>query len=542
VTATTRPSLAGRRIPALLLVAALLVGLAAIGIAVDQQGVVAGVPARQTSAKSTATLVVGEPETLDPALQGDLSSAVIIGQVFEGLTAFDPGLNVRPALAQSWDVQDGGRKIVFHLRPNLEFSDGTPIHATDVVRSWMRLLDPKQPSPLLSLVSDVQGAVDYAAGRITDRSEVGFKASGNDIEVDLNEPSADFASVVASSSFAVVPPKVGTDPKALLPGTFVGSGAYTLDAATTDSMTLKANPHYWAGKPVIATMTLLTSLHGKSPVAEFEAGDVDYTPIDDADAGWIAYDATLGPNLRTVPSLGVTYYGFDTSRPPFNDVRVRQAFAQAVDWKRLVTLAGPASQVPANSMVPSGIPGHTNTDYSPKYDPQAAQASLAAAGFPGGAGFPAITLVTAGGAVDDGIVAQLKANLGLTINLEVMETNAYFDRLAANVPAFWSLTWAADYPGANDFLGVLLGSGQSNNYGKYDSSEFDQALADAGVATDERGVEAAYDHAQQVLARDVPVIPVSYGTGWALAADGLLGAGQNGLGVPRLAGLAWGNP
>lgn len=541
IASSARPSSASRRIPALLLVGALVFGIAAIGVSLDRPGTAAGAP-RTGPTKTSATLVVGEPVTLDPALQGDLSSAVIISQVFEGLTAFDPGLNVRPALASSWDVLDGGRRIVFHLRPDLKFSDGSPIHGADVVRSWMRLINPAHPSPLLSLVSNVEGALDYAAGRSKDPAAVGFKATGDDVEVSLNEPSSDFASVVASSSFAVVPPAVGKDPEALLPAGFVASGAYILGSATAEVLTLKANAHYWAGPPAIPTMQLLLTLHGKSPVSEFEAGNLDYTPIGDADASWIAFDRTLGRNLRLVPSLGVTYYGFDTSKPPFSDVRVRRAFAQAVDWKRLVTLAGPASQIPANSMVPTGIPGHPTRDFGPAYDPAAAQAALAEAGFPKGAGFPQITLVTSGGAIDEGIVSQLRTNLGIDVAFEVMEANPYFDRLAADVPAFWSLTWAADYPGANDFLGVLLGSGQSNNYGKWDSPEFDQALADAGVATDAAGVEAAYAHAQEILQRDVPVVPVSYGTGWALARSGLLGAGQNGLGVPRLAGLAWGNP
>ena len=541
-TSATRPSL-GRRIPVLLLAGALAFGAAAVGLGLTNRPGATGTPGQaQGSSSDSATLVVGEPTTLDPAAEGDLGSAVVISQVFEGVTAFDPGLNVRPALASSWETLDGGRRIVFHLRPGIQFSDGTPIRAADVVRSWMRLVDPRHPSPLLSLMSDVEGAVDYATGRTTDPASVGISANGDDVEVRLRRPSPDFPSVAASSSFAVVPPSVGTDPSALRPGTFVASGGYVLADVLPDAIVLKANDHYWAGRPAIGTIRLLTTLHGKSPVSEFEAGNLDYVPISDADASWIAYDRTLGPNLRLVPSLGVTYYGFNVTRAPFDDVRVRRAFAQAVDWKRLVTLAGPASQVPANSMVPSGIPGHPTRDFSPAYDPAAAKAALAEAGYPGGAGFPTVTLVTIGGAIDEGIAAQLKANLGITIDLEFMDAGPYFDRLAVDAPAFWSLTWAADYPGANDFLGVLLGSGQSNNYGRWASQEFDQALADAGTATDAAGVQAAYERAQEIVQRDVPVVPVSYGTGWALSRSGLLGAGQNGLGVPRLAGLAWGNP
>jgi ABC-type oligopeptide transport system substrate-binding subunit len=115
----------------------------------------------------------------------------------------------------------------------------------------------------------------------------------------------------------------------------------------------------------------------------------------------------------------------------------------------------------------------------------------------------------------------------------------YFDRLTNDPPNIWSLSWIADYPGPNDFLGVLLGSRSSNNYGGWNSPEFDAAIADAGAATEATDIRAAYDRAEGVVQRDVPVVPVSYGTGWALAREGLLGADQNGLGAIRMAGLAW---
>ena len=97
------------------------------------------------------------PATFDPAAGGDIVSASVTAQLFEGLTAFDPSLILRPALARSWDVADGGRRLVFHLRSGLVFSDGSPLTGADVVRSWLRLIAPAQPSPLASLMSDVVG-------------------------------------------------------------------------------------------------------------------------------------------------------------------------------------------------------------------------------------------------------------------------------------------------------------------------------------------------------------------------------------------------
>jgi len=99
--------------------------------------------------------------------------------------------------------------------------------------------------------------------------------------------------------------------------------------------------------------------------------------------------------------------------------------------------------------------------------------------------------------------------------------------------------WQADYPGPNDFLGLLLETGASNNAGRWSSADFDDAIADALATGDAAASRAAYDRAEAIVQRDVPVIPVEYGSAWALSRDGLLGAIDNGLGGIRMAGLAW---
>jgi ABC-type transport system substrate-binding protein len=193
----------------------------------------------------------------------------------------------------------------------------------------------------------------------------------------------------------------------------------------------------------------------------------------------------------------------------------------------------------ATSMVPPGIPGRSDRDVVPVHDPDDARALLAAAGYPGGKGFPEVTMLTGGTAYDEAILTEVERELGITLRSETMEFGSYFERLETDPPAIWSLSWVADYPGRNDFLGVLLETGSSNNYGRWSSAEFDAAIDAAGAATDEATASVAFDRAEDVVQRDAPVIPVSYGTGWALARAGLLGAGQNGLGILRMAGLAW---
>ena len=491
------------------------------------------------AASDDAVRILGSPAaTLDPAAQGDATSAAVTAQLFESLTAIDPALNVRPALAETWDVQDDGRRIVFRLRDGLTFSDGTPLAGDDVVRSWLRLIDPDSPSPLVSLMLDVRGAREHLQGEVG-ADGVGLRANGRDVEVDLVRPASEFPAVVASPTFSVVPPGIDDDPAVLEPRTFVGSGGYVVARATEAELTLSRNDRYWAGPPAIGTVHLIGDLEGRSAVAAFEEGDLDYASISDFDARWIRYDPELGPRLRDVPALSTEYLGFDTGEPPFDDVRVRQAFARAVDWTRLVRLAGTSTSVPATSMVPPGIPGRSERDFLPEHDPEAARDLLADAGFPDGRGFPEVTYLTGASVVEEALVVDLERELGIEVRFERMDFDTYFGRLDEDPPDLWSLQWIADYPGPNDFLGVLLGSGSSNNYGRWSSAAFDAAIAEAGEAADPGEARAAYDRAEAIVQEEVPVVPLAYSRGWALARDGLLGATENGLGSVRFAGLSW---
>ena len=489
------------------------------------------------AADGEVTILGGAPSSLDPAAQGDSTSAAVTAQLYESLTAFDPSLTLRPALAESWRIEEDGLRVVLTLRPGLSFSDGTPLTAEDVVRSWHRVIDPERPSPLASLMLDVEGVEARLSGS-AGPDAVGFRAEGSDVVVDLVRPGGDFPAIVAGPTFAVVPPGAD-DPSDFDVDGFVGSGGYVLSRATDEELTLTANERYWAGMPRIGTVHLLTDIGGRSPVDQFTDGQLDYTPIGQADAAWIRYDRDLGPALREVPSLSLEYLGFDTSRPPFDDVRVRQAFGQAVDWTRIVQFSTPDAALPATSMVPPGIPGRSEESFLPVHDPDAARALLAEAGYPGGRGFPKVTYLTGGSAYAEGILADLERELGLRPRFRTTNFDELFARLPVDPPPMWSLGWVADYPGRKDFLGVLLRTGVTNNYSRWSSAAFDAAIDAAGSTTDPVDASAAYDEAEAIIQQEVPLVPLAYGTGWALSRDGLLGAGQNGLGIIRMAGLAW---
>ncbi|HEX5823578.1 MAG TPA: peptide ABC transporter substrate-binding protein [Candidatus Limnocylindrales bacterium] len=527
-----RPRRRGSRLVLALLVAAF------VGLSIGPARLAGPHPPTAAAAADIARILLGSADELDPALQGDIGSAAVSAQLFESLTAIDAQLETRPALAASWDFQDSGAKVVFHLRPGLLFSDGSPLGAADVVRSWFRIIDPAHPSPLVTLMGDVVGATAYARGESSDKSSVGIAAEGDDVVVRLNRPATDYPTIVSGPTFSVVPPSVDAGPRSFAAGdSFVASGAYVLSAKTDKKSTLIANDHYWAGRPAIGTIELVHDIGGRSSVSAFEDGDIDLTFVSPFDATWLAYDDALGPLLRRADDLSLHYYGFSTTRPPFDDVRVRQAFARAVDWRRLIALSSAGSATPATGMVPPGIPGRSDADFLPALDPAGARALLAEAGFPDGKGFPATTLL-GGGAEDRAFAAEIKQQLGVTVSTE-FQGEGFFDRLAADPPQIFSMGWVADYPGPNDFLGILLGTGASNNYGRWSSAPFDQAIADSLRAGDPSTARAAFDTAEGIVRDEAPTIPLTYDVSWSLARKGLLGAYDNGLGIIRTAGLAW---
>lgn len=516
--------------------------IAALGILLvgptGAPGPSATVRAADPAGNDVVRILIGAAADLDPAAQGDIGSAAISAQLYESLTAIDATLQTRAALASSWEFRDAGATVVFHLRPGLTFSDGSPLTADDVVRSWFRVIDPAHPSPLVSLIGDVQGALAFARGETRDRSTIGIAAEGADVVVRLTRPATDFPTIVAGPTFAIVPPSIPDGGAALeAEEVLVGSGGYVVGAATDEVTSLTANQRYWAGPPEITSVKLVHDINGRSSVAAFEAGDIDLTDVSPFDATWIGYDDGLGPSLRRTDGLSLQYYGFDTSRPPFDDVRVRQAFAGAVDWRRLIALSSAGAARPATGMVPPGIPGRSATDFLPAHDPDRARQLLADAGFPGGAGFPTTTLLGGGGA-DRAFAAEIQRELGISVSVEVQGAG-FFERLESDPPQIFSMGWVADYPGPNDFLGILLGTGASNNYGRWSSPAFDQAVTDALAATDAGATRAAFDRAESIVRDEAPTIPLTYDVGWSLAREGLLGAYDNGMGIIRMAGLAW---
>src|SRR3954453_258480 len=153
-------------------------------------------------------------------------------------------------------------------------------------------------------------------------------------------------------------------------------------------------------------------------------------------------------------------------------------------------------------MVPRGIPGTPEGDFVPTYDPAAAKQLLASAGYADPRALGPISFVSSGGGYDGAIKTMLEQNLGVDIEYSTMDFATYQERLATDPPQIWSINWVADYPGPNDFLGVLLGTGPPSNQGGWSSKPFDQAIEDATSASTPDEATAAYGRAMAIVRED----------------------------------------
>ncbi|MEP6807442.1 MAG: peptide ABC transporter substrate-binding protein [Chloroflexota bacterium] len=510
----------------------LVAGFAAILLAVASS-----LPARPAAAAEPSLRYVGgAPAALDPAFIDSAGDVQFLLQTYAGLTRLDEKGQPYASLAESWSVADDARTYTFHLRSGLTFSDGSPLDAIDVRRSWLRILDPATHSTAPDVLSIIQGASERLAGGPESGVAIGAP-DARTLTVQLKHPAAYFTAITATPTAFVVPRTAkGSDDKWQSIDRFVGSGPYVARGMDGVDLVLRANDKYVAGAPPIGEIRWITDLTG-DPVTAYADNQVDLTGIGSSDAGWIAYDRGLGPALHQSAALGVQYIGFDTTRPPFNDPRVRRAFALALDRPRLVTNAEGSSGTPASSVVPPALWPKGMTD-NQATDLVEARRLLDEAGYTDRSLLGTITVNGSGLGVDPA-AAVWERELGAHIVVETMEFRDYLHELVVDPPQVFTINWIADYPSPYALYSLLLLPDATSNYGHWNDAEFVRLLEVASAAVSDADQATAYLAVEARVDAEAPVIPWAYGAGWWLARPGLRGLGNLTTGLLDLGRVSW---
>ena len=460
-----------------------------------------------------------EPASLDPhKVESDVEFN-IISDLFDGLVSVSPAGEIQPRLAEKWENKDN-TVWTFHLRPGITWSDGTPITAEDIVWSWQRLVDPKTASPYASYPGSMRivNGTDIAEGKKAPES-LGVKAiNDTTLEVTLTQPNAAFLAMLAHPSLVpidkVLVGRFGD--KWTKPEHFVSSGAYKLSQwVVNERIVAVRNPKYWDNKhTVINKVTYLPISSEAADVNRYKAGEIDivYTvPINQ----FAQLKKTLGSELDVSPQLATYYYQFNTTRPPFNDARVRKALNLALDKDIIAGKVLGQGQRPAWLISQPDIGGVKlqNPDYASwPMDKRIAEAKklLAEAGFNDSHPLSFNLLYNTSESHQRIAIAassMWKKNLGVEAKLQNQEWKTMLDTMHTHNFDAVRYAWIADYDDAATFLNNFR-TGDSRNTTQYSNPDYDRALVNAAKSktAEERG--KFYQQAEDLLGRDVPAIPV----------------------------------
>lgn len=455
-----------------------------------------------------------EPPSLDPARVNDLTSFTVLQNLMRGLTVIGPDGRAIPAVASRWDRLDGGRRYVFHLRRDALWEDGRPVTAQDFVYAWRRALDPALASEYAYFLFEVQNAKAWYDGKLGDFNAVGVHAPDPyTLDVRLTRAIPFFLDLMASPvALPLREDVVARAPQDFTEaGRFVANGPYRLSRwRHEESLRLTPNPAYYGSHPQVKAVEMAMIADANASVIMYENGELDFIETTTSIPAFDARRLRARPEARTRLLHRLSYVGFNAQAPPFNDPRVRRAFALAIDRSAFPKLLK-SGQRPWNGWISPGLPC-ASPEAGLGYDPAAARRLLAEAGYPDGRGFPRVSLAfqTQYDLLKEGEIlqSQWKQTLNVPVALENMEWKAFLTRLRQNPPAMFRLGWFADYLDADSFMGMMTRDSR-NNYTGWGSAEYDRLVAKAAITGNLAGRQALYDAAQVILLRqDVVIAPL----------------------------------
>ncbi|MBV9121197.1 MAG: hypothetical protein JOZ39_10855 [Chloroflexi bacterium] len=482
----------------------------------------ASAPASGTAAAKAFRYNIGdEPASIDPAQDQDTTQDFVIMQLNTTLVYPDKDLNIKPGLAEKWDVSSDGKTYTFHLRSGLKWSDGSAFTAKDVEYSFKRLFDPATASPYTDIVKGISGSEAYFSSKSKDPAElqklrdaIGVKATDdNTVVFTLTEPEAFFLSTLFNGATAPVSQAnvEKNKDKAFDAPNFVGTGPFRLQAWQHKSrMQMVPNGNFYGGSPKI-NLDLVMISEPTATLAAYKNNEIDSTggvTLGAADIRAAQADSSLSKEVLQWTELGTYYLEYNISKKPFDNVKVRQALAYAIDRQGLVDKVLAGQGQPATSLIPPGMPGHLDAT-GPGYDVNKAKQILADAGFPDGKGLPSNIVASYNNLGTWAQVMQfVQANLqaiGVNIQLDPRESKTYFNEMRQDASPMFRAGWSSDYPDPDDWYRILFLSSSSQNYGKYNNPQYDQLVKQAAGEPDQAKRLQLYKQADDILQNDQPV-------------------------------------
>ncbi|GCE28348.1 ABC transporter substrate-binding protein [Dictyobacter alpinus] len=466
--------------------------------------------------------------SFDPTSEPTASTKILYSMLYSGLVRTDN--NLQPVSDQAtWTISADQKQYTFHLKPDLTFGDGSPVTARSYVDSWTYAARPANASSqVATLMSIIKGARELHAGQSKTLS--GVQASDDHtLRVSLTKPAPYFLAALASPLFAPVNQKLmaayGEQPwsvEGAMQG--LGSGPFVVkDLTRAVKMTLVPSPHYAGNKPVLKQVNVYFVNDPRVAYTANRAGRYDLVwdlaPQDQLPAAKLK-------GFSRPEQLQTDAFFFDTSKAPFDNLALRQAFAHALDKKDFAQTVLNSSVSPAETLLPTAMPG-----YQPQADTfNATKAkSLLKSVDP----LPAITFAYPTSRVTPAMTVALqsawKKNLGIQVNLRPLEDQAYQQALANHDVQFGIISWQTTIADPYLFTSPFLSS-SDQNVSQWHNPDYDRLLAQAETQTGSERL-ALYQQAEQQLLSQAVIVPLDHQQLAALLPAWLRGVSVNAAGL-----------
>ncbi len=493
-------------------------GLAASGCAKRETPVAEGI--------RTHTLHLGnqnEPATLDPHLISAATDMNIAVALYEGLTCYDEKTgNPVPGVAERWDVSADGLVYTFHLRNNARWSNGDPVTAGDFAYSIQRILTPELGSTYAYMLWPIKNAEAFNAGKTKSFADVGVTVVDDQtLRVTLGQPTPYLPMLAAHSTWMPVHrasvEKAGRmDDRSspwTKPGSLIGNGAFVLAEWQPNArIVLTKNPRYWgAAQNQLERIVFYPTEKADVEELNFRAGQLHVT-INLPPSKIPSYRQQSPERLRIDPLLSIYYVNFNSTKPPLNNAKVRQALARGMDRAAISQRVYNGAFPPAQSCVPPGVAGYVPAP-GLSFDFAAARALLAEAGFPGGQGLPPMAMQVLNDNVmpkaAEAIQAMWQRELGVHLTIEPLEQKTWIQNQQTLTHTVAIMGWVADYPDPTTFLDIFRAGGGQNFTG-WASQAYDTLLDQSAVTADPSARLALLQKAEKVLLDDAAIAPLVF--------------------------------
>lgn len=479
--------------------------------------------------------IIGNPDLSLPWLNGD--TLTILDQLFEPLFRQNGDGTFMSAAATGYTVSPDGLVYTITVR-DMIWSDGEPVTAQHYVDGLLRLLDPASGHDYPNLYYPIAGARDYNQGLTDDPNDVAIRAlDAHTLEITLELPTAFFPQILVAPSFLPVRlDLIGQYGEARMePENFVGNGPYLLVERDADHLLLERNSYYYASDQVQFDQVGFAVIPDENERLEaYRRGDVD--------ALWtfaryeypnIINDPELSQDIDISTQPGIQYLGINVNRYPTDNALVRKALASAIDREYLInTVIGADWHIEATGVIPPSLLGYQGDAVGYPFDELQAQNYLAEAGFPGGAGFPEIKLISNTGHEDivEYIAQQWRDLLGIPVSVEYFDWGDYLDMLRDcrddsvgcdyNV---YRLGWIVDYTDPNNILADLFGPDSPNQYTGWDNLLY-RDLLELSLSEMNETLRLGYiQEAERILVQDdATILPLYFTDRMSLIKPGIL--------------------